>query len=162
MRYKNILQRQPLRFASFSAIAALVATCGCGTDARFLILDALTVQGQTSLDLLLTDIAVTLDENLPEPPIDGGNNGGGVDSGAGDALADPVASLGEEFFNNNGCTGCHCDDASGGCALDAPVLVGAVFETLNRQLRQSGGHFSAPPDISDQQLANLEAFLASL
>ena len=97
-------------------------------------------------------------EEPDEEPPDGGNDGGGaVDF---DSLTG-VAARGEGLFTEQGCLSCHCADAMGGCAGGAPRVVGVAAETLDARLRGSETH-PVKPSLADQDIVDLEAFLASL
>lgn len=89
--------------------------------------------------------------------------GGQGDSGpdADDSDSGSVAG-GETLFVANNCGGCHCADATGGCALAAPALVGATLETLTDFLTGIEPHTGGQFALSDQDLADLQAYLASL
>jgi len=79
--------------------------------------------------------------------------------GGGSASPDPVA--GESFYIDAVCAACHCADATGGCALDAPSLIGASVDTLEAVLVGDAEHPGGKQDASADDLANLEAYLAS-
>jgi cytochrome c553 len=64
-------------------------------------------------------------------------------------------------FTANNCAGCHCADASGGCALSAPPIIGVTAEMLDSVLRGDQAH-PTKVELSDQDLADLQAYLASL
>jgi|GEM_PF-2356971 len=109
----------------------------------------LGTHGSISLsDEELTAIAVWL----------GGDAGGSGDGGgaAGDAVA------GAALFGGNNCGACHCADASGGCALNAPSLVGLSGGVLDANLRGDDPHAGGKFDLSDQEMADLETYLAGL
>jgi len=86
---------------------------------------------------------------------DGGDNGNGGGGPTGDAQA------GQAFFTANACSACHCVDGAGGCAASAPRVIGAVPDTIRETLAgestHTGGKFN---DITDQEIADLAAFLA--
>jgi len=69
---------------------------------------------------------------------------------------------GAMLYANNNCADCHCADAGGGCALSAPVLVGAGVEALNAFLRGGESHSGGTAPFDDQELVDLAAYLASL
>ncbi len=159
-------------------VALLVGSAGCGTNIEEILFQTATAAGRTFVDILLTDIANTLADEL-DPLGDsastseedgGGGDGGtttdGADEGAGDGgaledlIGDPAA--GETVFTSNGCAACHCADAGGGCALSAPSLVGAQADVLDAFLRQDVQHTGGKFDLSDQGIVDLQAYLASL
>ncbi len=80
----------------------------------------------------------------------------------GGSTADGDPASGEQLFGGSGCGACHCADGSGGCALDAPSLSGVAFDTLNEKLRGDTAHAGGKFDLSDQDLMDLQAFLAGL
>lgn len=82
--------------------------------------------------------------------------GGDAGGPAGDAAG------GETLFSGNNCSACHCADASGGCALDAPSLQGVSGGVLDAMLRGDDPHPGGKFDLSDQDIADLAAFLSSL
>ncbi|NOT02256.1 MAG: hypothetical protein HOP29_16740 [Phycisphaerales bacterium] len=72
-------------------------------------------------------------------------------------------TAGQTLYADNGCTACHCADASGGCLLDAPALIGVGEDELfgflvGTATAHPGGKF----EFDDQDLLDLEAYLASL
>ena len=69
---------------------------------------------------------------------------------------------GAMLYADNNCADCHCADAGGGCALSAPVLVGAGVEALNAFLRGGESHSGGTAPFDDQELVDLAAYLASL
>ena len=83
----------------------------------------------------------------------------GTTSDAG-PIGDPTA--GEQLFAGSGCGACHCPDATGGCALDAPNLRGVGPDTLEGILVGNEDHPGGKFDMSAQDLADLEIYLASL
>ncbi len=154
---------------------------GCGTNFNELLYQAASAVGRTAFDLWLTDqanrIADSHEDGDDEPtdgddgdaddgdePDDadgedgdsGGDDGGG--NGGGDLTGDP--SAGEIGYNSNGCAACHCADATGGCALSAPGLIGVDAATLDDFLRGDASHPSKA-DLTDQQIVDMEAYLAS-
>jgi mono/diheme cytochrome c family protein len=82
------------------------------------------------------------------------DEGAGVPSGS--------VGNGAVLYADNSCVGCHCADASGGCALSAPALVGAPVELLDTFLRGGESHVAGSFPFDDQDLADLAAYLASL
>lgn len=87
---------------------------------------------------------------------DGGDVGGGEEPPSGDA------DNGMTIFAANGCGGCHCDDAGGGCALSAPPITGVALDTLDGIIRGDATHPFAKLDLSDEELNDLQAYLAGL
>lgn len=69
---------------------------------------------------------------------------------------------GEQLYMDLVCAACHCADASGGCALDAPSLVGVDLDELEDTLVGDDDHPGGKFDLSAEDLQNLEAYLASL
>ena len=60
------------------------------------------------------------------------------------------------------CVLCHCADASGGCRTDAPDIQGESFVQLAVVLRDTiSVHSGGMRDLSDQDIADLAAYLAS-
>jgi sugar lactone lactonase YvrE/cytochrome c553 len=92
------------------------------------------------------------------PP--GGDPFGGEDSD----LLTQRAIAGLEFFSAQGCAACHCNDAVGGCNLDAPGLRGAARAKIDAMLR--GGQAASPHpmklDASEDDVQNLAVFFESL
>jgi cytochrome c553 len=72
-----------------------------------------------------------------------------------------IAAQGESLFTEQSCMGCHCADATGGCVAGAPRVVGVAAETLDARLRGAATH-PIKPLLTDQDIVDLEAFLASL
>lgn len=141
---------------------------GCGTDFSQILLQTGSAVGQTALDILLTDlvnqIADVLDPTTNPPPADGDTedhddhtpvDGTNFDDLSGDSAA------GEPVYTSNNCGSCHCVDASGGCALSAPSLIGESAISLDIHLRGAGDH-PVKVDLTDQEIVDLEAYLASL
>ena len=179
-----------LRSGSLGLMAMLLGVLcmglgGCGTNLNELLYQTASSVGRTAFDLWLTDQANQLtdsDDNGDDDPTGGddgdaddgdepddadgddgddgdpgGDDGGGI--GGGDLTGDP--SSGEIGYNSNGCAACHCADATGGCALSAPGLIGVDAATLDDFLRGDASHPSKA-DLTDQQIVDLEAYLASI
>ena len=92
---------------------------------------------------------------------DGGDDDGGDGGDDGEQPAgDP--DLGEAMYAAENCGACHCDDASGGCAMSAPGLIGAGFDVLDEYLRGDAPHVGIKLDLTDQEIADLAAYLDSL
>lgn len=89
-----------------------------------------------------------------------GSDGSGDGSDGGSATGDPAA--GETFFAGAGCGACHCADASGGCALEAPSLINSDVDTLEAYIVGDAAHPGGKQDASAQDLADLAAYLATL
>jgi len=159
-------------------LAALaVPFAGCGTNLNEVLLQSGTATGRTLIDLWLTNFENRLADSLDQNGAAAGDSGsttdqggGGTDQGnGGDATSggdgstgltgDPAA--GQTVFAANNCAACHCAAASGGCALSAPPIVGVTAETLDGVLRGDQAH-PAKVELSDQDLADLQAYLASL
>ena len=136
----------------------LVGAAGCGTTLDELLFQTLSAAGRTALDQLLTDLANDIAGSGAGQP----SGDGGTDPGDGDSGDQPDGSgNGNAIFIANACGGCHCVDASGGCALDAPAIVGVASATLDGVLRGDSSH-PIRADLTDDELADLAAYLASL
>ncbi len=72
------------------------------------------------------------------------------------------ASAGEDIFTGSGCTACHCEDAAGGCLPGAPSLLGVETDRLSEQLVGDRTHTGGKFDLTQEDLADLQAYLASL
>lgn len=151
----------------------LVAVCavglsGCGTNFDTILYQAGATTGRTFLDLVLTDFANRLADSLDpgDRPDQGDNPDEGGDTTTpdgpafGDLSGDPDA--GEVIFASNNCAACHCADAGGGCALSAPSLMGVTAETLDDRLRGDVAHPGGKFDLANQDIVDLEAWLAAL
>ena len=135
-------------------LAALaVPFAGCGTNLNEVLLQSGAATGRTLIDLWLTDFENRLADSLDR---NGAAAGGGGSTGL---TGDPAA--GQTVFRANNCAACHCAGASGGCALSAPPIVGVTAATLDGVLRGDASH-PAKVELSDQDLADLQAYLASL
>lgn len=99
---------------------------------------------------------------------------GVVDSGTGDDETLKVIA-GLEFYSNNGCAACHCNDGRGGCNLEAPNIQGLGFTALEANLRfattaeenpNTNDPFDPHPlkliETTDEQLNDLGKFLGTL
>jgi len=156
------------------AVAVLLGVlllAGCGTNARDILYQAGSALGRTYLDQLLTDIANDLAAAVEEQPDDGeepdDSNGDDGDTGndnGGGSLDDlvPDAAAGEAVYTSKGCGSCHCADAAGNCALSAPTLQGIDRQLLDDVIRGSAAHLGGKPPLSDQELVDMAAWLASL
>ena len=170
-----------LRRTWLLALPLMISLTGCGTNVEELLRQSASALGRTYLDLLLTDLANDLadaqdrDDDVPDDGNgdgdgdgdgNGGNggdggNGNGGDNGGGsfdDLTGDPAA--GEPLYAS--CTGCHCADASGDCLPGLPGLVGVSAETLDEYLRGDTAHPVKQAELTDQEIVDLEAYLASL
>lgn len=172
--------RTPGRSAARRRVACvlptLVLVLGCGNDFGYLAYQTAESAGRTFFDLLLTEIANQFYDNLTgandnandnQSGDDNGNdNSAGNDNSGGNGTNDntggggPDAAAGEELFAGN-CASCHCADASGGCLLDAPSLVGVSAQLLQEFVVGDAAH-PAKRDWTDGDIANVEAYLASL
>lgn len=141
---------------------------GCGSDLESILQQSVTAMGQTLLDQLITDVANDLADRLDQDDADAADDG---DDDGDDADGDDAATDGASFDELTGdaaageplyvsCGGCHCPDASGDCVPGSPALVGASAEALDEWLRGDAAHIAA--DLTDQEIVDLEAFLASL
>jgi len=72
-----------------------------------------------------------------------------------------VAANGKTLFNANGCVACHCADASGGCAASAPALMGVTTQEVDDHLRGTAVHPGGKFTLTDQEIADIQAFLAN-
>ena len=148
------------------ALIAIVGAPGCGTSAGDALFNTATAAGTSLLDQILTAaVNGTLGLLNPPPassadetPGDGGGSGGG---GNFDGLTGDAAN-GQTLFTANNCASCHCADASGGCALSAPSLVGVVVTIVDDHLRGGASHAGGKfQQLTDQEIVDLTAFLAS-
>jgi len=135
-------------------LAALaVPFAGCGTNLNEVLFQSGTATGRTLIDLWLTDFENRLADSLDR---NGAAAGGGGSTGL---TGDPAA--GQTVFAANNCAACHCADASGGCAFSAPRIAGVASDTIDTRLRGDASH-PLTIALSDQDLADLQAYLASL
>lgn len=153
--------------ASLLAVGCLMSVSGCGANFDEVLYQTASATGRTFLDILLTDLANTLADSFDQ----GGTPAPGDGLGGGDTTppdGPPVEELtgdldaGEEIFVSNVCSACHCADAAGGCALSAPSLVGVATETLDDRLRGDAAHPGGKFDLTNQDIVDLQAYLASL
>lgn len=154
---------------------------GCGTRFNEALLLAAESGAYTALDVFFADLQTDLPDQATLPPAagepgdetDAGGDGGGDAGDGGDTdggdqddgqggivlVGDPTA--GGAFFVANGCSACHCDDGSGGCLPAAPDLRGTIADVIGRKLQEGTTHMGgAFPDTTDQELADVAAFLA--
>jgi mono/diheme cytochrome c family protein len=169
----NMFLRWPVRL---TAAALFLGLAGCGTNLEEILFQSTTALGRTAFDVFLTEVANDLADALDRddmPPDDGdgdadnGDNGGdgdgdGGDGGDGGTNGTDGVGAGEAIYADNGCAACHCADATGGCALDAPSLVSVDPDILAGSLNGDTPHPGGTVDLSDQELADLAAYLASL
>lgn len=163
-------------------LPALALVSGCGNDFGYLAYQTAESAGRTFFDLLLTEFANQIydgltgtndgdngndnqsgddNENDNSAGDDDGDNDNSAGNGGNDnSSAGPDAVAGEQLYADS-CASCHCADASGGCLLDAPSLVGATAQLLEEFVVGDATH-PAKRDWSDQNLADVEAYLASL
>lgn len=48
--------------------------------------------------------------------------------------------MGKMDYGSTGCAACHCPDATGGWALEAPTILGAPADELNARLLDPATH----------------------
>jgi len=158
------------------AAVLLLGLVGCGSGVNEALYQTASAAGRTALDIFLTELANALADTFDQtatPPADDGDDGtedgdgngnGDVDDGDGEDVSPgeliPDPANGEAVYAV-GCASCHCADGSGGCAMSAPGLVGASFDTLSDDLGGDSVHFGQGP-LSNQELVDLEAYLGSL
>lgn len=151
------------RRALWLALIMLAGLPGCGTVAGDAFLNVATAASTSFFDQLLTAaVNGTLDllDPPPAPPTDeqpGDGNGG---DGNLDGLIGNAAN-GRTLYTANNCASCHCADAGGGCALNAPSLVGVGATELDDRLRGPASHPGGKFQLTDQEIVDLAAFLAS-
>ena len=158
------------RINAITGVLILAAVAGCGTNLNEALLLATESGTRTLIDVLLSDLYSDLPDLFTIPPAvgdttddaDDGNVGG--DAGSGDGpVTDGDADNGEQVFTANSCAACHCADATGGCAASAPAIAGVGVDTLRELLQGDMPHIGGKfPDLSAQDLADIEAFLADL
>lgn len=134
-------------FRTMPLLAMLV--CGCGTNFDEILYQSLAATGRTAFDIFLTDLANAIADRA-EDDSDNGDDSDGDDG------------TGESIYVSNGCAACHCADASGGCALDAPALLDVDVETLDEFLRGDTPHTGGKYDLTDQDILDLEVYLSGL
>lgn len=166
------------RLVVVGASSLLVAGAGCGSNLDDLLLQAAASVGRVVVDQAITEAANEVADAIAgdgvdstDGEIDGGTDGSGDggdgtggdgDNGGGgpDLPAEGDASRGANIYADTGCASCHCADASGGCALSAPGLVGVSATVIDDALRGDAGHPTMPV-LTDQEVVDLAAFLAS-
>lgn len=166
----------PLSMSLLLAAAAGELT-GCGANFEEELLITGTAGVRSVFDVFITEIVNSLLDSFEEgetgapddavndddedgDSIDDGSDDGSDDGGSAD---DAAASIqrGQTLFTENACFGCHCADASGGCAADAPPNAGADVETVDDITRGERDHPGGKFDFSDQDIDDLVAFLAT-
>lgn len=159
----------PIRWpGSALVVVCLMALSGCGTKFDEALFQTASATGQTFLDILLTDLANTLadsfDQEGTSAPGDELGDDGEVPPPDGPPLEELTGDpdTGEAIYASNSCTPCHCADAAGGCALSAPSLVGVATETLDDRLRGDVEHPGGKFNLTNQDIVDLQAYLASL
>jgi cytochrome c553 len=159
-----------------AAVALMLGVVGCGSDLNQVFFETLSAAGRTYVDQLLTDVANTLadrEDDAGGAPSDGDQGGDDADDGDGDGNGDggPPApgfdeltgdpAAGEALYTANTCAVCHCADGAGGCLPGAPPVTGVSAEVLDEILRGDAPHASKV-DLTNQEIVDLEAYLASL
>ncbi len=154
--------------------AVVMFGSGCGTRINEALLLALESSARTGVDVFLSDLLSDLPNFFTFPPPTGepgdgdgtdGDDGDGdqppPNGNGGDLVGDPIA--GEALYDINGCGLCHCDDASGDCVPGSPGLQGSTLEANREALQGESAHTGGKlPDLTDQDLADLVAFLADV
>lgn len=75
------------------------------------------------------------------------------------APSGPDAARGEALYMSSGCAACHAADGSGG---SGPDIQGVAVQTLDVFLIGAETHVGGKqPDLTDQDLADIAAFLGS-
>lgn len=159
-------------------LALALGVSGCGTNLDELLLQAAASVGRVVVDQAITEVGNELADAIADDGVDstdgdvddGTDGSGGGDDGTGgdgdngdggpDLPAEGDASRGATTYADNGCANCHCADASGGCALSAPSLVGVSSTVIDDVLRGDAGH-PTMPSLTDQEVVDLAAFLAA-
>ena len=162
-RQPSITRRRP-RPVAWLALALLAALPGCGTTAGDTLFNAASAAGTTAFDLFLTAAVNSLLDIVNAPPPSSttqpsGGSGGGGGGNFGGLTGD--SANGQSLFMANNCAACHCADASGGCALSAPALVGVSAAQLDDRLRGTISHPGGKFTLTDQEIVDLEAYLAA-
>lgn len=146
----------------------LMGLSGCGTNFDEVLYQAANATGRTLLDLFLTDFANTLADSFDQedtpPSADEVSDDGGTTLPDGPPLGELIGDpeTGESTFVSNNCAACHCADAAGGCALDAPSLVGVATETLDDRLRGDAAHAGGKFNLTDQDIVDMQAYFDRL
>jgi len=158
--------------ASHRICAPLVATAmlglsGCGTNLNDVLYQTVSASGRSLLDIFLTDLQNNLADSLDQttPSQTGDQTDGGITPPVDNT---PIGELtgvpgtGDGIFVSNNCSACHCADASGGCALNAPSLIGVTTDILDGRVRGDVEHPGGKFNFSNQDVVDLQAYLASL
>lgn len=74
------------------------------------------------------------------------------------------AIRGLEYFSRNGCASCHCNDAVGGCNLDAPNIQNMPENRVDLMLRSAQVTRAHPVKLpaTDQEIEDVATFLGTL
>ncbi len=148
---------------------------GCGTNYQEVLFQLASAAGRTAVDSFVTDIANAIAgsgevENQVDDEVDNvddaDNDGGSPDSDGGDggdldSLVGDVQA-GQDIYTANNCGACHCADGTGGCALEAPSIIGDSTQETDAVLRGGDPHPGGKFNFSDQELVDLVAYMASL
>ncbi|MBN4058993.1 cytochrome c [bacterium AH-315-J04] len=143
-----------------------ISVSGCGTNFEDVLFQVASAAGRTAVDAFVTDVANAIagvedtDDSVTDVADDDSDND---DSGSTDldSLVGDLAN-GEDIFMANNCGACHCVDGIGGCALDAPSVIGVSTQVTDEVLRGSHAHAGGKFNLSDQEIADLIAYIASL
>lgn len=160
------MSRNPrIRSAWLTALLLLPLVSGCGTNFQDVLLQTGAAFGRSAIDLLLTDLANALADAL-EDDSDNANdnannndndndndNDNGNDNSGGAGPGD--IDRGSAIFADD-CAVCHGADGASGFA---PNIQGADENAIRAAVSGEGGH--APYDLSDQDIADVAAFLGS-
>lgn len=148
------------RRALLLALIMIAGAPGCSTVAGDAFFNVATAAGTSFFDQLLT-AAVNGTLNLLNPlPADEQPDAGSGSDGGFDGLTGN-ATNGQAIFTANNCATCHCVDASGGCALSAPSLIGVGTTEVDDNLRGQSPHVGGKFQLTDQEIVDLVTFLAS-
>lgn len=155
----------------FVASMPLWLCTSCGTG----VTDALLLAGEsgarTFVDVLVSDLLSDLPNRFTFPTSDDAPDGGPEDdpddgddtdddpTGGTDGLVGVVVD-GEATFTINGCVACHCA-VGATCAEGLVNLEGIGTARLEEKLLGEGFHAGGKfPDLTAQDIADLEVFLA--
>lgn len=148
-------------------VVGLLVVSGCGTNFEEALFQAVNATGRTYLDILITDLANTLVDSLDPgeaPSLEDEVDDGGTPPPVGPPLeeltGDPAA--GEGIYVSNSCSACHCAEATGGCALSAPSLVGVTITTVDDRLRGDVDHPGGKFNLTNQDIVDVQAYLSGL
>lgn len=163
---RRVVDRPRSRCALFVLCGAcFLGATGCGADFNEFLRQSAASGGRVLVDIFLTDLANALAEigeqnDAPPDPVDDDTDDPGDAPPPGDL--EPDAVEGEAIFVANNCAACHCADAAGGCALSAPSLINVPVEMLEAILVGDAPHTGGKFGLSQQDLVDLEAYLADL